>query len=207
MMGNLFVSQKREVIPRLRSAFPEIRRVAPDQTHHEVARGDHVWLMTDHDAWPAVTNALAARGATPVVMSLVPSEAEALQALQAGARGYIHALSPVELLRQVALVTGNQGIWVPAELLGKVLGFSWRALSREEEGSDALSVLTEREREVALAVADGASNKEVARRLDITERTVKAHLSAVFRKLDVRDRLQLILHLTRQGAEVLDADQ
>jgi DNA-binding NarL/FixJ family response regulator len=48
---------------------------------------------------------------------------------------------------------------------------------------------------VALAVARGESNKEVARNLGITERTVKAHLSVVFEALGVRDRLQLSIHL------------
>ena len=53
--------------------------------------------------------------------------------------------------------------------------------------------LTEREREVAIAVAQGASNKEIARQLDITERTIKAHVGAILEKLGVRDRLQLSL--------------
>jgi DNA-binding NarL/FixJ family response regulator len=56
-----------------------------------------------------------------------------------------------------------------------------------------LSLLTSREKAVAELVAAGKSNKEVARDLDITERTVKAHLSAAFEKLQVRDRLQLVL--------------
>jgi len=55
------------------------------------------------------------------------------------------------------------------------------------------SGLTEREIEVARAAASGASNKEIAIRLDITDRTVKAHLGSVFDKLKLRDRLQLSL--------------
>ncbi|UUA74872.1 helix-turn-helix transcriptional regulator [Cellvibrio sp. QJXJ] len=56
-----------------------------------------------------------------------------------------------------------------------------------------LNLLTGRERAVAELVAAGKTNKEVARELDITERTVKAHLGASFEKLGVRDRLQLAL--------------
>jgi DNA-binding NarL/FixJ family response regulator len=56
-----------------------------------------------------------------------------------------------------------------------------------------LAVLTQRELEVARKIADGASNKEVARDLDITERTVKAHAGAIFEKLGARDRLHLSL--------------
>ena len=55
--------------------------------------------------------------------------------------------------------------------------------------------LTEREQEVACLVADGASNKAVARQLGVTERTVKDHLSHIFSKLQVHDRVQLALHV------------
>lgn len=202
-MAVLFVSQKRNEIPRQRSAFPDMRRITPEQTRLMASEGDRVWLLTDHVEWPALTTDLAARGAIIVVMSLAPSEAEAMQALQAGARGYVHALSPAEMLEQVALVTGNQGIWVPAELLGKVVGAAFTTLGgRESLTPESLATLTERERAVALAVAEGRSNKEVARQLDITERTVKAHLGAVFRKLGVRDRMQLVLWLAKQDENV-----
>ena len=100
----------------------------------------------------------------------------------------------------ILLVVTNQGVWVGQELLAKVLGGTFKALQQRVDHdryqhSDYLGLLTERERGVALAVARGATNKEAARQLDITERTVKAHLSAIFKKLEVRDRLQLILKL------------
>ena len=53
--------------------------------------------------------------------------------------------------------------------------------------------LTKREIEVAKSVADGCSNREIAERLNISERTVKARLTSIFQKLDVRDRVQLAL--------------
>ena len=55
--------------------------------------------------------------------------------------------------------------------------------------------MPKRERSVAEAVAEGLSNKEIALRLALTERTVKAHLAAVFDKLGVRDRLQLVVRI------------
>ena len=59
----------------------------------------------------------------------------------------------------------------------------------------SLDELTKRERQVANAVADGLSNREIAARLSISERTVKARLTSVFQKLSVRDRVQLALLL------------
>jgi DNA-binding NarL/FixJ family response regulator len=60
--------------------------------------------------------------------------------------------------------------------------------------------LAPREREIALLVGSGANNREIAERLSITESTVKAHLTSVFRKLDVPDRLRLALVVRRQRA-------
>ena len=109
---------------------------------------------------------------------------------------------------QLLMVVSNQGIWVGQELLAKVIGGTFRTLTQRTEYSshaqgNHLALLTERERGVALAVARGATNKEVARQLDITERTVKAHLSAIFRKLSVRDRLQLMLKLSSASERVI----
>ena len=202
-MGNFFVSHKRADLPRLRSAFADIQHLAPERAANMAQKGNQAWLMTDSTAWPELVTALAERGVIVVVMSLTPSEAEAMQALQAGARGYLHALSPAELLQQAALVTANQGVWVPAELLSKVIGGVFIRLGGEDSlAPDTLASLTERERTVAMAVVEGCSNKEVARQLDITERTVKAHLSAIYRKLGVRDRMQLVLRMAKQGEDI-----
>ncbi len=64
--------------------------------------------------------------------------------------------------------------------------------------AERLSTLTGREVEVARAVARGSSNKEIARQLGITERTVKAHIGSVFQKLNARDRLHLALIVNGQ---------
>ena len=60
--------------------------------------------------------------------------------------------------------------------------------------------LAPRERQIALLVGSGANNKEIAERLGISESTVKAHLTSVFRKLGVPDRLRLALLVRRQRA-------
>jgi DNA-binding NarL/FixJ family response regulator len=208
MMAQLFVCRGNDELPRWREAFPQARRVDPSQARAQAGHGDRVWVMSHLDDWSTLVAALSQRGAILSVLSYMPNSREAFQALDAGARGYAHALSPPELLRQVELVTANQGIWVPAELMAQVVGGTFKALGGESRlQEDALALLTSRERAVALAVAEGQTNKEVARRLDITERTVKAHLGAIFRKLEVRDRLQLILRISRQEARVTDPGQ
>lgn len=91
-------------------------------------------------------------------------------------------------------------VWIRRSLTAQLLeqlGERMRAatLSRKSE-ADLLAELTKREREIASLVARGENNKIIARHLDITERTVKAHLTEIFRKLEVTDRLKLALLLS-----------
>ena len=90
---------------------------------------------------------------------------------------------------------------MPTTLMRRVMQ-SAGGLVSQSLGSRGLPLkdLTKRETQVAQAVADGCSNREIAERLNISERTVKARLTSVFQKLDVRDRVQLAL-LMRGGAQ------
>ena len=74
-----------------------------------------------------------------------------------------------------------------------------RRVSDIQDGS-GMRILSDREAQVAKFVAQGANNREIAQALQISERTVKAHLSAIFEKLGVRDRLQLSLRVN--GLEI-----
>ena len=117
-----------------------------------------------------------------------------MAALAAGAAGYCNGHAAPEVLRQVATVVENGGIWVGRGLMQRFLAASARLLPEIEVDEQAWrSVLTPREQEAAILLAKGASNKEIARQLDITERTVKAHVGAMLEKLGARDRLQLSL--------------
>ena len=199
-MKHWFMTMDGSLKARWKKAFQNVDALTPDTLGQQVAANDLVWLSTTVEHWPSLLPQLIEQGAIVVVLSYAPNDREALSALDLGARGYVHTLAAADVLNQVALVVTNQGVWVGQELLAKVLGVTFKALQQRVEHdryqhSEYLRLLTERERGVALAVARGATNKEAARQLDITERTVKAHLSAIFKKLAVRDRLQLILKL------------
>jgi len=131
-----------------------------------------------------------------VVLADEPDETTVMQALAAGASGCCNSRAAPEVLRQVALVVGNGGLWVGQSLLQRLVGSTSRILGQHKAAKpegDWSGKLSEREQQVARLVAAGSSNKEIAERLAITERTVKAHLTAVFEKLGLRDRLQLSL--------------
>ena len=197
-MNNLlhhFVCAQGELLPRWREAFPEALLAG------KVSRGDAppmVWLRLQAGT-PVAEQIGAARLRYPdvplVILSDTPSDDEALDCFSRGARGYCNTHAVPELLIRVADVVQQGGLWIGETLMQRLLQGTVRMPLPAPAGAppDWAALLTERERQVALAVAQGASNKEIARQLGITERTIKAHTSAIFEKLGVRDRMQLSL--------------
>lgn len=191
-----------ELLSRWRQAFPAGTRFARKLPDGLGTAAGILWLhqeqMSGADLAAEVARLRRSAPELPlVVLSLDPQQIDALHALDAGAVGYCHALAVPDLLAQVAVVVSNGGLWLGPELMRRMIGSVTTAFesSAPAAAGAALNCLSPREREVALEVSKGATNKEVARTLRITERTVKAHLGSVFEKLGVRDRLQLVLAL------------
>ena len=211
-MQHLFVSPSGEALPRWRQAFPAARVAAAGSAIKRLPAMTLVWLRLDDECPPLeqLTVLRKAVGTSPViVLSNYPDNEEALAMFSAGVRGYCNAHATSANLRQVANAVQAGGLWIGESLMKRLLASTQAAMSRipvaasvidENAGAseDRLSVLTKRELEVARTVAGGSSNKEIARQLGITERTVKAHVGAVFQKLKVRDRLHLALIVNRQ---------
>ena len=199
MKRHVFITARPQPIPRWLQAFPDAQVVlgqdadnVPTTLLEEAAI---VWLHVTTDAqslshWIGSVRAVAKN--TPiVVLSNVPEDEQGAVALAAGASGYCSALTLPEVLHQVANVVAHGGLWVGPQLMRRLM----QGLATLDNGSAVpkLAQLSMRERQVAEAVARGSTNKEIARVMGITERTVKAHLTASFEKLGVRDRMQLAL--------------
>lgn len=162
------------------------------------------WLSTEYSDWPELLRTVLAQvpAARVVVVSGVPDDSEGLRAINEGARGYCHLFAIPEMLQEVAVVVQHGGLWVGPALVARLAAATWSltASQASQQGQEDLQqLLSSRELEVAQAVARGLSNKEIAEKLFISERTVKAHLGSTFEKLQVRDRVQLVLRLN-QGA-------
>lgn len=198
MKRHVFVTTRTQPIPRWIDAFPDAvllcgeNAASPDA---DILRNAAViWL---HVAQEGVTGddwvseiAELTKQVPIVVLSNVPDNTQGMAVLGAGASGYCSALSLPAVLRQVADVVLHGGLWVGSQLMRRFM----QGLSTRNHGPEpALEVLSQRERQVAEAASRGSTNKEIARTMGITERTVKAHLSAAFDKLGVRDRMQLSL--------------
>jgi DNA-binding NarL/FixJ family response regulator len=118
----------------------------------------------------------------------------ALPALRAGARGFVSKdTASSSLLKAIRAVRRGE-IWASPQTTGQLVT---ELFHRDKEPE---SHLTPREQEVLRLVGEGKRNPEIAHRLDISENTVKTHISSLMRKLGIDDRLQLALHAARAAA-------
>jgi two-component system nitrate/nitrite response regulator NarL len=162
-------------------------------------KSDVVWLHVGSDRTVArrlVEECLAQLGDRRIVaLSDTPSDEQAIELMERGVAGFCHAYAGPAMLQQVSTVVSNEGLWIGPSLMQRLIRATIPRVERAGGEADDLSSLSKREIEVAQHVGNGASNKEIARSLHITERTVKAHLSAIFQKVGVRDRLQLAIFM------------
>jgi two-component system nitrate/nitrite response regulator NarL len=156
-----------------------------------------------------------------IVLTAWPEDQEAVLALKKGAKGYCNTeIDPVQLRRAIRMVLKGE-LWVSRSVIPWLLEKN-KTLARHhfstapliygtndfgsldekmhwmKEIPFSLHRLSIREKEIAYLVADGASNKEIAIGLKIAESTVKAHLTSIFRKVGVPDRLSLALLVAGQ---------
>ncbi len=115
-------------------------------------------------------------------------------ALKAGASGFmLKDAKPADLLNAIRTVAAGEAVMAPSATR-RLLDHVVPTLPTSPEGHDArLNVLTEREREVLVEIAAGATNAEIAARLYMAEGTVKTHITRLLAKLECRDRVGLVL--------------
>lgn len=207
-MQDFFISTLPERISSWSEAFPDsmIAKDVLEVPAKDIVASNGVpvfWLHMHEDRQQWMTNTIATiskhyKNAKVVVLANVPNQAESLHALSLGAMGYAHAYASPELLKEIREVISHGGLWIGQALLQRLIETSAKLAGNQPEFvDDLLSRLTKREKEVAIEAAKGLSNKEIARILNITERTVKAHLAATFERLGAKDRLQLALMLNK----------
>jgi DNA-binding NarL/FixJ family response regulator len=130
-----------------------------------------------------------------------PDDIEGLLLLRQGIYGYCNTYMAATLLARAVKAAREGEVWVGWDLMQRLIrGIAPEASETRESNLVQLESLTDREQEIAHYVAQGASNKRIASSLGITERTVKAHLSTVYKKIGVNDRLQLALLVNSQVA-------
>jgi two-component system nitrate/nitrite response regulator NarL len=119
-------------------------------------------------------------------------------AIRRGAMGIVLKEHAAETLLKAIRKVNDGEVWIERSMMGSLLqNIDKPAAANPEEAK--IKSLTEREREVISLVGEGLKNKQIGERLFISETTVTHHLSSVFSKLEVSDRLELIIYAFRHG--------
>ena len=120
------------------------------------------------------------------------------RAARLGAAGVVLKEHAAEVLLKAIKKVHQGELWLDRSMMGTLLREMTQGPSVDEEAAK-ISTLTPRERDVLALIAEGLKNKDIGARLFISETTVTHHLSSVFAKLDVSDRLELVLYAFANG--------
>jgi DNA-binding NarL/FixJ family response regulator len=127
-----------------------------------------------------------------VILTTFELDEYVFEAIRSGAAGFlVKDTKPAELLEAVRVVAGGEALLSPSVTRRLIGEFATRA--KKPPRSEALTELTDREREVMALAASGLSNEEIARRLVVSSATAKTHVSRAMLKLGARDRAQLVV--------------
>jgi DNA-binding NarL/FixJ family response regulator len=124
-----------------------------------------------------------------IVLSGFASTEIATRAAEGGARGYVLKSTRLEAVADAIQAVAAGGIWIDPSLPRKVFDIFQRDAAGPAADTMSKAELTRREREVLACVAQGISNHQIAQKLCISEQTVKTHLTHIFAKLAVKNRL------------------
>lgn len=127
-----------------------------------------------------------------IALTIHEEEEYVIELVRAGVSGYVlKDIAPAKLVETIRLVANGQSVIDPS-ITNKIFGEINR-LTRYRRAREEWETLTDREMDVLRLMAQGQSNKEIAGALTISEKTVKNHITSIFRKLSVEDRTQAVL--------------
>ena len=139
------------------------------------------------------------RGVRVLILTTFDLDEYVFEALRAGASGFlVKHTHPDELVRAVRVVAAGEALLSPGVTRRLIAEFTARPARRGTPPA-AMSLLTEREREVVIRVAEGLSNEEIADEFVVSPATVRTHVSRAMTKLHARDRAQLVVFAYQSG--------
>ena len=201
-MDILLCSKNETVLKRWSSGLTEKHRVFEAQNleiGHRILQKNDISLTLIHRTMineQQITDIIAAKKGNKVfVLSDRPNNDEGISCLRLGCVGYANSYIGHPRLNLAVQAVSSGLIWTGTSLMQHLIQTTSTGINRGDDGKAdrpaVLDKLSKREYQVAALVAEGLQNSEVAQRLDITERTVKAHLSSAYAKTSTQSRLGL----------------
>lgn len=203
----LLASKKQQLLDQWKLGVSHLSAVLCIQElnrlHSEMRKRIPSVLLLDHDllgddSLAEMESLLQCSTQTRVIVSS-PGISEEMEwrLLRLGIHGSCRELLPPEEVGRMVQAVWQGELWVRRKMVGymfdELTSTTRQKKHIEHAVNSLLENLTRREYEIALLVSRGESNKGIARQLDIAERTVKAHLTEIFRKLAISDRIKLAL--------------
>jgi len=176
-----------------RRAFPALEVNEHSELPDNLSQHDIVWIISQIPKWQGLVKEAVNKHKKVIVLARHPSTDEFKESFAIGARGYLEALTHPDGLISASISVENGALWIPENLVNKIISGINPLIATSTTPN--LSGLTNTEKKVAKKVALGESNREVASDLNIAERTVKSHLTAIYQKLNIRDRMHLMLYM------------
>jgi DNA-binding NarL/FixJ family response regulator len=176
-----------------REAIERVRRLGPDVVLMDVR-------MPDLDGIAATRELTrAASGAKVLILTTFEQDDYIFGALRAGASGFLlKRTRPEDLIAAVHTIAAGDALLAPS-ITRRVIDRMAQQPTPELADQAKLSELTPREREVLQLIARGLSNREIAKELVVEESTIRTHVKGILTKLDLRDRVQIVIFAYETG--------
>ena len=133
-----------------------------------------------------------------IILTMYPQDEYVFEALKAGAKAYLLKDTRSKRLLEVIRMVHKGHAVIDMDMTTRLLN-EFRRLADKEENTPKLQPLTDQERRILTLVAGGASNKDIAADLNLSERTIKNYLSVIFQKLQVNNRTEAAIRAVRDG--------
>ena len=162
------------------------------------ALDDDVVLMTRNRGTAFYSGMTALKAVRPGVRIIVTgpggSDEDILRAISAGAKGYIRDdATPAEFKQAIRMVSGGS-VWAPSRVLATFIERVTTSNTSHKANTHDGQLISSRQRQVLRLLAAGRPNREIAKELGLTERTVKAHVAELLRKIGAPNRIALSVH-------------
>lgn len=186
------ISKDESILTRWESLLPDLHPKRANDLNEIVQTDVSVMLMDN-----ALPKSLTHFMNRVLVLSMTPNYEDAQKYLQMGAMGYGNAMMHQYHLHSAYQALEEGKVWLHPDFISEMIAHirDKNDVKSKTEKSSILASLSIREQEVAQMLGDGATQQEIADALDITIRTVKAHATSIYQKLEVKDRLALSLLL------------